>query len=134
MFQAEDGIRDLVRSRGLGDVYKRQTKDSLGKVNDLVNGYQDIIPILLVFGMRFNWIDISSGIGYYYLSSKIYNNKTLIAISDEYDMGFMFSIAGEYDITPEFAIGGEAKIYSIWERQFYTFVPQIRLRYSPLIW
>ena len=27
-FQAEDGIRDLVRSRGLGDVYKRQARDS----------------------------------------------------------------------------------------------------------
>ena len=27
-FQAEDGIRDLVRSRGLGDVYKRQKRDS----------------------------------------------------------------------------------------------------------
>ena len=26
-FQAEDGIRDLVRSRGLGDVYKRQIFD-----------------------------------------------------------------------------------------------------------
>ena len=26
-FQAEDGIRDLVRSRGLGDVYKRQDMD-----------------------------------------------------------------------------------------------------------
>ena len=26
-FQAEDGIRDLVRSRGLGDVYKRQRVD-----------------------------------------------------------------------------------------------------------
>ena len=26
-FQAEDGIRDLVRSRGLGDVYKRQRID-----------------------------------------------------------------------------------------------------------
>ena len=26
-FQAEDGIRDLVRSRGLGDVYKRQLRD-----------------------------------------------------------------------------------------------------------
>ena len=24
--QAEDGIRDLVRSRGLGDVYKRQAR------------------------------------------------------------------------------------------------------------
>ena len=30
-FQAEDGIRDLVRSRGLGDVYKRQS-DSIGQV------------------------------------------------------------------------------------------------------
>ena len=27
-FQAEDGIRDLVRSRGLGDVYKRQAEES----------------------------------------------------------------------------------------------------------
>ena len=27
-FQAEDGIRDLVRSRGLGDVYKRQVHDN----------------------------------------------------------------------------------------------------------
>ena len=26
-FQAEDGIRDLVRSRGLGDVYKRQQQE-----------------------------------------------------------------------------------------------------------
>mgnify|MGYP003381702572 CR=1 FL=1 len=32
-FQAEDGIRDLVRSRGLGDVYKRQPQeqDHLGE-------------------------------------------------------------------------------------------------------
>ena len=29
-FQAEDGIRDLVRSRGLGDVYKRQAADLPG--------------------------------------------------------------------------------------------------------
>ena len=28
-FQAEDGIRDLVRSRGLGDVYKRQYEGSI---------------------------------------------------------------------------------------------------------
>ena len=28
-FQAEDGIRDLVRSRGLGDVYKRQLRARL---------------------------------------------------------------------------------------------------------
>ena len=29
-FQAEDGIRGLVRSRGLGDVYKRQGPDDGG--------------------------------------------------------------------------------------------------------
>ena len=40
-FQAEDGIRDLVRSRGLGDVYKRQhhlwltlANEMLGKPNN----------------------------------------------------------------------------------------------------
>ena len=37
-FQAEDGIRDLVRSRGLGDVYKRQeyrirNADDRGRAN-----------------------------------------------------------------------------------------------------
>ena len=32
-FQAEDGIRDLVRSRGLGDVYKRQQFQVAGKRN-----------------------------------------------------------------------------------------------------
>ena len=31
-FQAEDGRRDLVRSRGLGDVYKRQAKRWHGHV------------------------------------------------------------------------------------------------------
>ena len=30
LFQAEDGIRDLVRSRGLGDVYKRQYEHHAG--------------------------------------------------------------------------------------------------------
>ena len=30
LFQAEDGIRDLVRSRGLGDVYKRQEQVVVG--------------------------------------------------------------------------------------------------------
>ena len=34
-FQAEDGIRDLVRSRGLGDVYKRQ----MNECQDALNGY-----------------------------------------------------------------------------------------------
>ena len=35
-FQAEDGIRDLVRSRGLGDVYKRQVPDSVLDLADAI--------------------------------------------------------------------------------------------------
>ena len=36
-FQAEDGIRDLVRSRGLGDVYKRQVPTG--------NKFRDLLPL-----------------------------------------------------------------------------------------
>ena len=32
-FQAEDGIRDLVRSRGLGDVYKRQGQSNAERLH-----------------------------------------------------------------------------------------------------
>ena len=34
-FQAEDGIRDLVRSRGLGDVYKRQGQVGVSRAHFL---------------------------------------------------------------------------------------------------
>mgnify|MGYP003381524210 CR=1 FL=1 len=40
-FQAEDGRRDLVRSRGLGDVYKRQAQRELSELRQrgrLANG------------------------------------------------------------------------------------------------
>ena len=37
-FQAEDGIRYLVRSRGLGDVYKRQDQDVRQQVAKLIDG------------------------------------------------------------------------------------------------
>ena len=37
-FQAEDGIRDLVRSRGLGDVYKRQTATDDESAHPQVSG------------------------------------------------------------------------------------------------
>mgnify|MGYP002682270674 CR=1 FL=1 len=50
-FQAEDGIRDLVRSRGLGDVYKRQAKRVVARrerrFRDLVieaKGNSDDVP------------------------------------------------------------------------------------------
>ena len=36
-FQAEDGIRDLVRSRGLGDVYKRQVQCLAGALHTIAD-------------------------------------------------------------------------------------------------
>ena len=38
-WQAEDGIRDLVRSRGLGDVYKRQQAPSANVVASRKGGF-----------------------------------------------------------------------------------------------
>ena len=43
-FQAEDGIRDLVRSRGLGDVYKRQVPRSAVRTLLLV---VQVVPVRL---------------------------------------------------------------------------------------
>ena len=49
VFQAEDGIRDLVRSRGLGDVYKRQVR--IGGVDHefaTIRGVvEDVVDIVL---------------------------------------------------------------------------------------
>ena len=44
-FQAEDGIRDLVRSRGLGDVYKRQGEIDLSYINKALSIRKLYIPV-----------------------------------------------------------------------------------------
>ena len=41
-FQAEDGIRDLVRSRGLGDVYKRQIEVGVVVPHDCVERLREL--------------------------------------------------------------------------------------------
>ena len=46
-FQAEDGIRDLVRSRGLGDVYKRQNITGSARFRKLIQA-QDYSAALTV--------------------------------------------------------------------------------------
>ena len=48
-FQAEDGIRDLVRSRGLGDVYKRQIG---GWFRRLLNIFVDRTPRPCALGQK----------------------------------------------------------------------------------
>ena len=49
-FQAEDGIRDLVRSRGLGDVYKRQAhiESNMGVLKYKTKG----APFRLAYGQN----------------------------------------------------------------------------------
>ena len=44
-FQAEDGIRDLVRSRGLGDVYKRQVRKTALALEKKFRAESDIVDI-----------------------------------------------------------------------------------------
>ena len=52
-FQAEDGIRDLVRSRGLGDVYKRQ----MGELKDHESCIQILTPLLALEKSIYQSID-----------------------------------------------------------------------------
>ena len=57
-FQAEDGIRDLVRSRGLGDVYKRQQAQTaiaaaiLRQLHFVVTHRQVWDPVVAAHGTR----------------------------------------------------------------------------------
>ena len=52
-FQAEDGIRDLVRSRGLGDVYKRQLEwPACRNKNALTASVHSPIPDIHEFGQE----------------------------------------------------------------------------------
>ena len=56
-FQAEDGIRDLVRSRGLGDVYKRQlfTKVNVAVMPAALEGYESYPSGELLALARMAW-------------------------------------------------------------------------------
>ena len=55
-FQAEDGIRDLVRSRGLGDVYKRQVIDFSASVDSSIDARA--ARTLSVASFSNPWIDV----------------------------------------------------------------------------
>ena len=63
-FQAEDGIRDLVRSRGLGDVYKRQVKKAtdflslLQLKHNLENDITNTSSLLIKTGNKLSLIHI----------------------------------------------------------------------------
>ena len=50
-FQAEDGIRDLVRSRGLVDVYKRQGLRRLDKTMPLIEEFEHALAAFQVAGV-----------------------------------------------------------------------------------
>ena len=56
-FQAEDGIRDLVRSRGLGDVYKRQPSSSHSRCSGgrSRTAISVATPLRLAILMRSSW-------------------------------------------------------------------------------
>ena len=65
-FQAEDGIRYLVRSRGLGDVYKRQMQSSSSNA-----------VIRRELNLSFRGLKRSSGVGMLTMGSVSYTHLTL---------------------------------------------------------
>ena len=82
-FQAEDGIRDLVRSRGLGDVYKRQGTGKSVLIKCIV-GLEDIDEgELEILGENFaelnnkQLIEIRKKIGFLFQSGALYDSMTV---------------------------------------------------------
>ena len=72
-FQAEDGIRDLVRSRGLGDVYKRQGVVAGGEQRQVfrklpVRCLPKDIPVKLVHDITELELDESLPVSYTHLT------------------------------------------------------------------
>ena len=64
-FQAEDGIRDLVRSRGLGDVYKRQVRVPLfGELHR----FQQLVAVERPFVERGKQVDRFPPVSYTHLT------------------------------------------------------------------
>eukprot|EP00657_Telonema_sp_P-1_P007640 TRINITY_DN27700_c0_g1_i1.p1 TRINITY_DN27700_c0_g1~~TRINITY_DN27700_c0_g1_i1.p1 ORF type:complete len:226 (+),score=47.43 TRINITY_DN27700_c0_g1_i1:2-679(+) len=86
-FQAEDGIRDLVRSRGLGDVYKRQVEENLeteffaAPPNGRIDYLKEIVddPYVL-FGVS------DGGAHTKFLTAGRYPTETLVKIVREHAM------------------------------------------------
>ena len=64
-FQAEDGIRDLVRSRGLGDVYKRQV---YGSVDSHVDAAASDDPCWLALAEEIGSAPASAAVSYTHLT------------------------------------------------------------------
>ena len=64
-FQAEDGIRDLVRSRGLGDVYKRQAWHALPAANP--DAWTVGVLVMTNFGRRTR-LTIAGAVSYTHLT------------------------------------------------------------------
>ena len=56
-FQAEDGIRDLVRSRGLGDVYKRQIQVGTDTITVTTTGGIQLQSTLRVTEIQYHAAD-----------------------------------------------------------------------------
>ena len=67
-FQAEDGIRDLVRSRGLGDVYKRQNSHAM--LYQIYEAQRSLMEPFADFAQA---------------ASKLYSNPCLLYTSDAAD-------------------------------------------------
>eukprot|EP00657_Telonema_sp_P-1_P002931 TRINITY_DN1681_c0_g1_i1.p1 TRINITY_DN1681_c0_g1~~TRINITY_DN1681_c0_g1_i1.p1 ORF type:complete len:105 (+),score=31.58 TRINITY_DN1681_c0_g1_i1:66-380(+) len=78
-FQAEDGIRDLVRSRGLGDVYKRQVStQSTGEVRSPMP--LQILPPLVIITGAFTLTG-----GGIWCCQRLFDGRAKHVLADEFD-------------------------------------------------
>ncbi len=84
-FQAEDGIRDAQESRGLGDVYKRQSLasfDALTYKQNLAPLVREVNPSLVLFGATFSGKSLAPRVATA-LEAGLTSNCTAIELQDD---------------------------------------------------
>eukprot|EP00831_Metopus_contortus_P002815 TRINITY_DN11049_c0_g1_i8.p1 TRINITY_DN11049_c0_g1~~TRINITY_DN11049_c0_g1_i8.p1 ORF type:complete len:148 (+),score=29.49 TRINITY_DN11049_c0_g1_i8:3-446(+) len=76
-FQAEDGIRDVERSRGLGDVYKRQV--STQSTWDDIKAYKSLIKTLELLAFKCQHYRLNTFISGWKCDRKYFTSKMTLS-------------------------------------------------------
>lgn len=130
MWQPEHLLRVGIESGYLSFYSYRQTgfKSDYGTTD--VKSSLSAVPIILVFAMElFDNLEVSSGVGIYFLLSEIdsYNNKVSSSV---FSNGYYTSLSYFLPMNHDISIGGELKYYYLSKIEDADLSLQLTLKYS----
>jgi hypothetical protein len=130
MWQPEHLLRVGIESGYLSFYsYKQSSFTSEYGTTDIKSSLS-AVPIILVFAMElFDKLEVSSGVGVYFLFSEIesFNNKVSSSV---FSNGYYSSLAYSHPLNNDLSIGGELKYYYLSKIEDADLSLQVVLKYS----